>query len=56
MNRFLPFFGPDTSLLEVTQERFAQYVDHVLALDGAHSTKVGYVHAVTSMFSWHRGG
>lgn len=51
----VPFFGADTAISSIDQERFAEFVKHVFAdQTRAHSTKQGFVNAFTSMFSWLR--
>ncbi|MEX0959093.1 MAG: DUF6538 domain-containing protein [Burkholderiales bacterium] len=53
--RAIPFFGAERLTSEIDQELFAEYVKHIFSdSEAAHSTKVGYVNAFTSLFSWLR--
>lgn len=51
----LPFFGANTPLVSIDQERFAQFIDHLRQGDKKEiSTIKGYIFPVTGLFTWHR--
>jgi integrase len=51
----IPFFGPDTPIVQIDQRQFAEFVTHIRG-DGSKKdmTIVGYAYPVTALFKWQR--